>query len=143
MLCTRFGANASGTAGELASSVMAFDTIDIASTESERNKLQPQRFLKPTPRPAPILADDADTPSLAVAFDKLGLPDAERCAAKDCVRYIMAGQVTGLAVGGTVGWAIGGLRAIPIALCAMIGGQVGAVYPTQLTTRSLLTLPGK
>ena len=50
--------------------------------ESERNKLQPQRFLKPTPRPAPILADDADTPSLAVAFDKLGLPDAARCAAR-------------------------------------------------------------
>ena len=50
--------------------------------ENERNKLQPQRFLKPTPRPAPILAEDADTPSLAVAFDKLGLPDAERCAAR-------------------------------------------------------------
>lgn len=68
--------------------------------------------------------------------------DAERLAARDCVRYIMAGQVSGLAIGGTVGWAIGGLRAIPIALCAMVGGQVGAVYPTQLTTRSLLTLPG-
>ncbi len=50
--------------------------------QNERNKLQPQRFLKPTPRPAPILADDADTPSLAVAFDKLGLPDAARCAAR-------------------------------------------------------------
>ena len=50
--------------------------------QNERNKLQPQRFLKPTPRPAPILADDADTPSLAVAFDKLGLPDAVRCAAR-------------------------------------------------------------
>ena len=50
--------------------------------QNERNMLQPQRFLKPTPRPAPILADDADTPSLAVAFDKLGLPDAARCAAR-------------------------------------------------------------
>ena len=68
--------------------------------------------------------------------------DAERLAARDCVRYIMAGQVAGLAVGGAVGWAIGGLRAVPIAVFAMVGGQVGAVYPTQLTTRSLLTLPG-
>eukprot|EP01043_Picozoa_sp_COSAG02_P083066 COSAG02_NODE_21159_length_799_cov_3.202857_2_plen_92_part_00 len=69
--------------------------------------------------------------------------EPERVAARDCVRYIMAGQVAGLAVGGAVGWAIAGLRAIPIAICAMVGGQVGAVYPTQLTTRSLLTLPGR
>ena len=60
--------------------------------------------------------------------------DAEHLAAKDCMRYVMAGQIGGLAVGGTVGWALAGLRAIPIALCAMLGGQVGAVYPTQLMT---------
>jgi hypothetical protein len=69
--------------------------------------------------------------------------EPERLAARDCLRYILGGQLAGVAVGGTVGWAIGGLRAIPIAVCAMVGGQVGAVFPTQLTTRSLLMLPGR
>ena len=39
MLDTRFGANSSGTAGEFASPVMAFETIDMASVESDRNRL--------------------------------------------------------------------------------------------------------
>tara|TARA_B100001996_G_scaffold221564_1_gene170345 strand:+ start:815 stop:949 length:135 start_codon:yes stop_codon:yes gene_type:complete len=39
MLDTRFGANSSGMAGEFASSVMAFETIDMASVESDRNRL--------------------------------------------------------------------------------------------------------
>jgi hypothetical protein len=44
MLATRFGANASGTAGEFASSVMAFETIDMASVESDRNRLGAMRM---------------------------------------------------------------------------------------------------
>ena len=55
--------------------------------------------------------------------------------------YIMLGQIGGLVAGAGVGWAMAGLRAIPICGCAMLGGQVGAVYPTQLTTTSLLTVP--
>ena len=46
-------------------------------------ELQPQKFPLSKKKLPQVLADDGgDTPSLAAAFDKLGLPDAERCAAR-------------------------------------------------------------
>ena len=67
--------------------------------------------------------------------------EEEAAAAKECVKRVFIGQVAGVGAGALAGYMLFGLRAIAIAVAALGGGQVGAVYPTVQTTAGLLSVP--